>query len=115
MSLSPTSLPSRWELAAEAIAVKIRWFGILFGYLIVSFGAEEHRDILSAILALGVVYAGVDTAYSSARPHFPGSFPWSSRGWSPCSSAFCATTTRGSTVRFATITSFPSFASATLA
>lgn len=23
---------SRWELAAENIAVKIRWFGILFGY-----------------------------------------------------------------------------------
>src|SRR5438045_1164922 len=46
---------SRWELAAETIAVKIRWFGILFGYLLVNFGdAGEHRPILNAILALGV-------------------------------------------------------------
>src|SRR5438105_2205632 len=29
---------SRWELAAETIAVKIRWFGILFGCLLVNLG-----------------------------------------------------------------------------
>src|SRR5437667_1275583 len=56
---------SRWELAAEMIAVKIRWFGILFGYLLVNLGdAGEHRNIVNAILALGVGYALVDTAFS---------------------------------------------------
>ena len=56
---------SRWELAAENIALKIRWFGILFGYLIVNLGdAGAYRPILNAILLLGVGYALVDTAYS---------------------------------------------------
>jgi signal transduction histidine kinase len=52
-------------LAAENIAVKIRWFGILFGYFLVNVGdAGPHQHILNAILALGVGYAVVDTAYS---------------------------------------------------
>jgi signal transduction histidine kinase len=56
---------SRWELAAETIAVKIRWFGILVGYLLVNCGpASAHRPILNALLALGVGYALLDTAYS---------------------------------------------------
>jgi two-component system NtrC family sensor kinase len=54
---------SRWELAAENIAVKIRWFGLLFGYLLVNLGDVEHRAVLNAILALGVVYALIDTIY----------------------------------------------------
>src|ERR1043165_1042661 len=57
---------SRWELAAENIAVKIRWFGILFGYFLVNLGdAGEHRPVLNAILVLGVGYALFDTAYSA--------------------------------------------------
>ncbi len=56
---------SRWELAAETIAVKMRWFGILFGYLLVNLGdAGAHRPVLNAILLLGVGYALVDTAFS---------------------------------------------------
>ena len=55
---------SRWELAAENIAVKIRWFGILFGYILVNLGDVQHQIILNAILALGVGYAVCDTAYS---------------------------------------------------
>jgi signal transduction histidine kinase len=58
---------SRWELAAENIAVKIRWFGILFGYLLVNLDlgeTVEHRAILNAILVLGVGYALLDTAYN---------------------------------------------------
>jgi two-component system NtrC family sensor kinase len=59
------ALLSRWELAAENIAVKIRWFGILFGYLLVNLGdVGEHRHILNAILVLGVGYALCDTAYN---------------------------------------------------
>jgi signal transduction histidine kinase len=53
---------SRWELAAENIAVKIRWFGLAFGYLLVNLGASgEHRDVLNAILALGLGFALIDT------------------------------------------------------
>jgi two-component system NtrC family sensor kinase len=58
---------SRWELAAENIAVKIRWFGILFGYLLVNLSvgdSGEHRAVLNAILVLGAGYALLDTAYS---------------------------------------------------
>ena len=54
---------TRWDLAAETIAVKIRWFGILFGYLLVNLGdVRDHR--LNLILALGVAYTIVDTAFS---------------------------------------------------
>jgi signal transduction histidine kinase len=68
----PMNTPlSRWELAAETIAVKIRWFGILFGYLLVNLGdAGEHRPVLNAILLLGVGYALIDTAYSLRRQVF---------------------------------------------
>src|SRR6478609_7033911 len=60
-----TPVLSRWELAAETIAVKIRWFGILFGYLLVNLGdAGPYRPVLNAILALGVGFALLDTAYS---------------------------------------------------
>ena len=53
----------RWELAAENIVVKIRWFGLLFGYLLVNLGDNEHRPFLNAILALGVGYTLIDTVY----------------------------------------------------
>src|ERR1051326_5038045 len=57
---------SRWELAAESIAVKIRWFGLLFGYILVNTRVQsgQHQIILNAILALGVGYALVDTVNS---------------------------------------------------
>jgi signal transduction histidine kinase len=59
-------IPSRWELAAETIAVKIRWFGLLVGYLAVNFGGSgaAYRPILNAILSLGAVYALLDTVIS---------------------------------------------------
>ena len=64
-SASLSAVPGQWELAAETIAVKIRWFGLLVGYLLVNVGAarESHRAFLNAILALGTVYALVDTYY----------------------------------------------------
>ena len=67
---------SRWELAAEAIAVKIRWFGIVFGYAVVNFGeGGPHQGVLNAILALGVCYALLDTAYSLRGRVFLGAWP----------------------------------------
>src|SRR5579859_1554904 len=62
-----TREPSGWELAAESITVKIRWFGVAAGYFLVnSFDrpAGTDRPILNAILTLGAVYALVDTLWS---------------------------------------------------
>src|SRR6266436_9877740 len=74
---SPTAVPSRWELAAETIAVKIRWFGLIMGYLLVNVAgpADSYRPVLNAILALGVLYALVDTYYSIRGRVFLGRYP----------------------------------------
>jgi two-component system, NtrC family, sensor kinase len=67
MGSAPVSaVTSRWELAAEAIAVKIRWFGLIAGYVLVNVDRSSGpaQPILNAILALGAVYALIDTYYS---------------------------------------------------
>jgi signal transduction histidine kinase len=69
--------PSRWELAAAGIAVKIRWFGLLVGFLIVNVQGPpaEHRAVLNALLALGVVYTLCDTFDSLRGRVFLGRHP----------------------------------------
>src|SRR5258708_6824482 len=73
------AVPSRWELAAETIAVKIRWFGLIVGYLLVNLAGHSRTDqaVLNAILALGVVYAAIDTLYSARGRIFLGRYPLS--------------------------------------
>src|SRR5438874_4853966 len=68
---------SRWELAAETIAVKIRWFGLLVGYALINLHhpPAAHAAVLNAILALGAGYALLDTAYSLRGRVFLGSWP----------------------------------------
>jgi signal transduction histidine kinase len=68
---------ARWELAAETIAVKIRWFGLLFGLLVVNVGqaGEPHQLMLNAILTLGGGYAILDTAWSLRGRVFLGRWP----------------------------------------
>lgn len=58
---------SRWELAIEAIAVKIRWFGLVVGYLLVNLGDGPHyqQAFLNAILTLGAAYTLLDTWHSA--------------------------------------------------
>ena len=48
-----TATPSGWELAAETIAVKIRWFGLLVGYVLVNVQGRplDRQALLNAILA----------------------------------------------------------------
>jgi two-component system, NtrC family, sensor kinase len=69
--------PSPWELAAEAIAVKIRWFGLLIGYVVVNVSdhAPERLAVLNAILALGAVYTLLDTIFSLRGKVFLGRSP----------------------------------------
>lgn len=69
--------PPRWELAAETIAVKVRWAGLLIGYVLVNLGDAEgsQRAVLNAILALGGLYALLDTACSLRGRIFLGRYP----------------------------------------
>jgi signal transduction histidine kinase len=73
----PAAVLSRWELAAETIAVKIRWFGLLVGYVLVNASdvGGESLVVLNAILTLGAVYALLDTAYSLRGLVFLGRWP----------------------------------------
>lgn len=55
------------DLAAESITVKIRWFGLCVGYVLVNFlprGVAQSQAAMNAILTLGAVYALVDTFWS---------------------------------------------------
>ena len=65
--------PSGRELPAESITVRIRWFGLAVGYLLVNLGDRINASDrgsspleLNAILTLGAVYAMIDT-YRSIR------------------------------------------------
>ena len=49
-----TTERSRWELAAESIVVKLRWFGIVMGYILVQTRTGLHDPwAVRAFLALG--------------------------------------------------------------
>jgi C4-dicarboxylate-specific signal transduction histidine kinase len=76
-SSSALPWPSRWELAAEAIVIKIRWFVVLVGYLLVNLAspADVHAPLLNAILALGAVFTLLDTAYSVRGRILLGRYP----------------------------------------
>jgi signal transduction histidine kinase len=66
----------RWELAAETIAVKIRWVGVIVGYLAVNFAPHDAQTpTLNAILALGAVYTVIDTLFSVRGRVFLGEYP----------------------------------------
>jgi signal transduction histidine kinase len=75
----PAAVSSPWELAAEAIAVKIRWFGLVVGYALVNVAdhSAERRAVLNAILSLGAVYTVLDTWYSARGRVFLGRYPLS--------------------------------------
>ena len=53
-----------WELATERIVVKIRWFGILTGVILVEARTGLHNpSAVRVFLSLGAIYAALDTAY----------------------------------------------------
>src|SRR5216684_3521611 len=74
---SPPVVPPRWELAAENIAVKIRWFGLLVGYVLVNVSdlTDTRRPVLNGILAIGAVYALLDAYHSLRGRVFLGRYP----------------------------------------
>jgi len=77
--LPPTDVP-RWDLDAEAIVVKIRWFGLLLGFAYANLGVAESvgtnaRLILNAILLPGLAYTVLDTWFYRRRRVFLGDYP----------------------------------------
>jgi len=65
-----------WGLATQAITVRIRWFGICIGYVLVNLVGEGHnRGFLNAILLLGAVYALLDTIWSLRGRAFLSEWP----------------------------------------
>lgn len=73
----PNPLAFHWELAAEAITVRIRWFGVCMGYVLVDVLQPnlQNRPILNGILALGAVYSLLDTIWSYRGRVFMGRWP----------------------------------------
>ena len=55
-----------WELAAEGITLRIRWFGLCIGYVLVDFLDRQlvNRPLMNSILSLGAVFALLDTYWS---------------------------------------------------
>lgn len=60
----PLPAPTRWDLDAEAVAIKIRWFGLVVGYLYANLGTFAEPLPLNAILGLGFAFTTLDTIYS---------------------------------------------------
>ena len=67
---------SRWDLDAEAIVVKIRWFGLLLGFAYGNLGpVDDDRLTWNAILSLGLVYTLLDTWFYRRHRVFLGDYP----------------------------------------
>jgi len=65
-SLTAPPSESSWQLPAETITVRIHWFGLCVGYLLVNvLGQPHYRAELNGILTLGAVYALIDTWWSA--------------------------------------------------
>lgn len=64
-SHSPVSrVDADWQLMAESITLRIRWFGLIVGYLLVNFlSPNESRPYLNGILTLGAIYALFDLVW----------------------------------------------------
>lgn len=66
-----------WELAAEAITVRIRWFGVCMGYVLVDILQPQmlNRPVLNGILALGAAFSLLDTVWSYRGQILMGRWP----------------------------------------
>ena len=65
-----------WQLSVEWITLRIRWFGLIVGYLLVNtLSPPEHRPWLNAILTLGAVYALFDLIWHWRGEVFLSRFP----------------------------------------
>lgn len=72
----------KFDLAAEAISVRIRWFGVCVGFALVNFvgadmivGAQRNAPLLNAILGLAVLYVVIDSVWSVRGKVFLSDWP----------------------------------------
>ena len=75
LHFAPSPAPTRWELDDEAIAVKIRWFGLAFGYLHANATSAADPLALNAILAVGLAFTALATGHYWRRRVFLGDHP----------------------------------------
>lgn len=68
---APTPADPDWDLAAESIAVLMRWFGLVVGAVLANVGspAADHW-LLNLILLLGLGFTVLDTYFFSRRRIF---------------------------------------------
>jgi signal transduction histidine kinase len=64
---APTPTDADWDLAAESIAVKIRWFGLVVGVVLANVAATADPRPLNLILLLGLAFTALDTYYFTRR------------------------------------------------
>ncbi len=65
-----------WQLMAESITLRIRWFGLIVGYLLVNFlTPNESRPYLNGILTVGAFYALFDLVWHRRGEVFLSRFP----------------------------------------
>ena len=75
LALATDPPPTRWDLDAEAVAVKIRWFGLVLGYLYANAGSAADALPLNAILAVGLSFTVADTYFSRRGRVLLGRYP----------------------------------------
>ena len=74
--LAPSAVDPDWELAAESVSVKIRWFGLVIGLLVITFGSDTSHFIqLYAIFSLGLAFTALDTGFARAGRLFLREYP----------------------------------------
>lgn len=71
----PDPAPIRWELDAEAVAVKIRWFGLAVGAAYANLGSAADPLPLNLILLFGLLFTALDTVWSWRDRVFLGGHP----------------------------------------
>lgn len=67
--------PARWDVDAEAVAVRIRWFGLVVGYLYANAVTLADPLPLNVLLGLGFAFTVLDTYYSWRGRVFLGGWP----------------------------------------
>jgi len=73
--LAPRPDPGALDLAAEAVVVSIRWFGLVVGVLLANFGRAAHPLPLDGILAVGLAFTALNTLFYARGRVFLRDYP----------------------------------------